>query len=56
MRRHGFKISLVQSYTGLNQFLYANGMRFNNLVVHTQEGVSEDSSSSKIGRSMLLLQ
>ena len=46
MRRHGLKNPLVQSYTGLDQLLCANGMRFDNLVVHTKEGVSEDRSGS----------
>ena len=56
IRRHGLKDSLVQSYTGLDQFLCPNGMRFNNLVVHTKEGIGEDRSGSQIGRSMFLLQ
>ena len=54
MRRHGLKNLLVQSYTGLDQFLCPNGMRFNNLVVHTEEGIGEDCGGSQIGRSMFL--
>jgi hypothetical protein len=53
MQRHGLKDSLVQSYTGLNQFLRANGAYFNNLVVHIKEGVSGYRNDSQMGRSML---
>ena len=55
MRRHGLENALVQSYAGLGEFLCANGMGFSNLVVHAEEGVSENCSGPQVRRSMFLL-
>jgi hypothetical protein len=33
----------------------ANGLHFNDLVVHTEEGVGKDCSGSQFGRGMFLL-
>jgi hypothetical protein len=38
--------ALVKSDTGTDQFLCASGMPFDDFVVHTEEGIGVDPSSS----------
>jgi hypothetical protein len=38
--------ALIQPSTGADQFLCDNRIAFNNLVMHTEEGIGEDPSSS----------
>src|SRR5260221_8022654 len=52
---HRKRNTLVQSDAGAHQLLCASGVPFNNLVVHAEEGIRVDSSSSRAWYGVFLL-